>query len=232
MMKHIAHRLGLKKSMRETPTLRSRKAYAQWANRYPAAAHNMLMQAEERAMKTLMPDVRGKVVLDLACGTGRWGHWALQQAAQRVIGVDNSLSMLRHGVLQQVIQGQMDAIPLASTGIDVVICGLATGHLPANRLEDTFRELYRVLKPGGIAVISDFHPFLAWSGAQRTFTTDDGRVLAVEHYLHSYADYFQYASSARLQLTAVEETYDDQQSRPLVLALALTKSDTSRNNPI
>ncbi len=80
-------------------TLPSRHAYAQWAKTYPAEAHNVLMQVEQTALLDLMPPMQQSRVLDLGCGTGRWGKLALANEATEVIGFDNSLPMLRAGIL-------------------------------------------------------------------------------------------------------------------------------------
>lgn len=42
----------------------------------------------------LESDVRGKRVLDLACGTGRWSRWACRAGAEEVVGVDLSPAMV------------------------------------------------------------------------------------------------------------------------------------------
>lgn len=220
-------------SKRHTPVLESKSAYAQWAQHYPAQAHNPLMQAEEAAMKNLMPSLAGKRVLDLACGTGRWGRWSQAQAAASVVAVDNSWPMLRQADLPARVLAEMDSLPLAVQSIDVVICALALGHLSHRRFMLSMREIARVMKPGAFALISDFHPFLAWQGAQRTFQGDDGRTYAVEHYLHSYADYWKAAQAASLSIDAVQEAiHPDQQGKnmPLVLLLRLTKAPVPSHN--
>jgi malonyl-CoA O-methyltransferase len=226
-MKRLFHRLLARLTGEQLPPrlpeLPSRTAYAQWAANYTPSAHNPLMQAEEQAMQKLLPALAGRTVLDLACGTGRWGAWAQGQGARLVLGLDNSAAMLRNGVLSRSGQAEMDALPLSNASVGVIICGLATGHLPTERLQAALHEMARVLVPGGAACISDFHPFLAWSGAQRTFTTAGGQTLAVEHYRHSYADYFRYATLAGLRLTGVEEVFSADEKLPLVLALQLTK---------
>ncbi len=60
------------------PLLTSLDAYARWAEAYPPQAHNALMRAEEQAVRALLPALDGQIVLDLACGTGRWGLIALE----------------------------------------------------------------------------------------------------------------------------------------------------------
>lgn len=207
-------------------TLSSLAAYAQWAPTYPAVPHNVLMQAEHQAMLNLMPTLLDRVVLDLACGTGRWGQWALAHGASSIIGIDNSHAMLSHAKLQHRIQAGMTALPLPDESVDVVLCGLALGHLPTISMQLAIQEMGRVLRPNGSALISDFHPILAWSGAQRTFTAPSGKVYAVEHHIHRYTDYFGIAMHTDLQISGIEEPShpDTPDDKPLVLALRLTKA--------
>ena len=185
------------------PTLNSLEAYAQWAQHYPPHAHNALMQAEEAAMRDLLPEIQGKCVLDLACGTGRYGLLAATAHASRTIGFDNSPAMLAANQSKRLALATSEAIPLAAHSIDVVLCGLALGHLP--QLAPSIREIGRVLRPNGWALVSDFHPFVFFNGGQRTFTASDGRTYAVEHYPHLYADYHQAAKMANLAITDVVE---------------------------
>jgi malonyl-CoA O-methyltransferase len=70
---------------RPPPILPSIAAYALWADHYPPHAHNVLMQTEQIAMLDMLPDVSGRVVLDLACGTGRYSLLARARGASRVI---------------------------------------------------------------------------------------------------------------------------------------------------
>ncbi|MCQ3930337.1 MAG: biotin synthase [Chloroflexi bacterium] len=207
-------------------TLLSQSAYAQWAKTYPAEAHNLLMQVEQTALLDLLPPLQDKRVLDLGCGTGRWGKLALANGATDVIGLDNSLPMLQAGILETIAQAEMSNLPLASNSIDVMLCGLAMGHLTPTAMRRAISEMGRALKPGGVALISDFHPFQAWQGGQRTFTGDDGRTYAVEHYIHNYADYFDAGQSAGLTLDAVREPCHPNVGGgkiPLILALRFVK---------
>jgi SAM-dependent methyltransferase len=80
---------------------------------------------------------------------------------------------------------------------------LALGHLA--RLQPSLREISRVLKAGGCALISDFHPFIFLSGQRRTFTAPDGHTYAVEHYPHLYSDYQQAADHAGFKIERVLE---------------------------
>lgn len=178
-------------------------------------AHNALMELEQAAMIDLMPPLADRIVLDLASGTGRYGLIAQQRGARQVIALDNSAAMLASNPLSMRVSASMSRLPLNSKSIDVVICGLALGHLPY--LRSAFGEIARVLKPGGVALISDFHPFAYLGGARRTFTASDGRVYAVEHYPHLYSDYHAAASDFGLRLDALREPIYAASSAPVVI---------------
>jgi malonyl-CoA O-methyltransferase len=194
-------------------------AYAQWAATYPPHAHNLLMETEEAAMRDLMLPLEGLTVLDLACGTGRYGLMAKEQGAERVIGLDNSAAMLLASPLRLRVLATTEALPLGSQSVDVLLCGLALGHLPELAL--SIREMARILRPGGWALVSDFHPFIYLNGARRTFTTADGKTYAVEHYPHLYSDYHRAVSEVGLHIEAVAEPQLN--GAPVVIVYRLRK---------
>ncbi len=220
MLRRLRRRLGV-----PPPTLASSAAYARWAASYPPHAHNPLMQVEETAMLDLLPSLAGQTVLDLACGTGRYGLIAAGRGAA-VISLDNSAAMLARNPARWRALASSEAIPLPDAAVNGVLCGLALGHLP--QLAPSLREISRVLKPGGWALVSDFHPLLYLSGRRRTFTAPDGQTYAVEHYAHLYSDYHAAAQQAGLLITAVAEPRRQPPSAvhdlPVVLVLRLQKS--------
>jgi ubiquinone/menaquinone biosynthesis C-methylase UbiE len=163
------------------------------------------MQIEQAAMERLMPTLADRDVLDLACGTGRYGLLAQKTGARWVVGADNSRAMLRAGALRPLAEATMTDLPFAAQSFDVVICGLAVGHLPADGMRRTMSEIARILSPGGEALISDFHPFLSLRGGQRTFRTLDGTRYAVEHYAHLASDYYDAISAAGLSVSGMAE---------------------------
>lgn len=224
-------------------TLASNDAYALWAASYSPTAHNQLMQIEQAAMLALMPSLAGRDVLDLACGTGRYALIARKADARRVIGIDSSAAMLKagwgftsppsRGVLSEfgeresassvkLALSNMDAIPFAAASFDVILCGLATGHLLPERMRASLHEMARILRRGGAALISDFHPFMFLSGGRRTFTAPDGTPYAVKHYPHLIADYFEASRAAGLTLDALAEPYAEGMNAPAVLVLRLS----------
>lgn len=99
--------------------------------------------------------VKGKRVLDIACGEG-YGAAALQKAgAAHVIGVDISESVCLHARNKYRLdarQGTAEQIPLLSKSIDLVVSFETIEHVPnPSRFLD---ECVRVLVPEGRVIIS------------------------------------------------------------------------------
>lgn len=181
------------------------EAYARWAATYPPAPHNLLMEMEQAAMLELLPEVRSKVALDLACGSGRYANLLRERGTANVIGLDLSREMLTAAPSPQkkLLQGDLCALPLASESFDLVVCGLAVGHI--ENLRSVIAEASRVLHAGGDLLYSDFHPFGALAGWQRTFRAKDGKEYAVRHFTHWYEDHVAACRAAGLEITAVRE---------------------------
>jgi demethylmenaquinone methyltransferase/2-methoxy-6-polyprenyl-1,4-benzoquinol methylase len=103
---------------------------------------------------------RGMKVLDVAMGTAAVASGAVQLVGPegRVYGVDPSVGMIAearkrfHG---PVTRGVADELPFADDLFDFVTMGIALRHVAD--LATTFREYYRVLKPGGTLWILEGH---------------------------------------------------------------------------
>ncbi|GIK40987.1 MAG: biotin synthase [Chloroflexota bacterium] len=194
--------------------------YAQWAKNYPAQAHNPLMEIEERAMLSLLPDdLSSQVCLDLACGSGRYMKLMQSRRAQQIFGVDYSADMLLQAINSQfsihnsqLARSAFLALPFAASTFDLITCGLAVGH--EKNLDRTLAEIARVLRVGGAVIYSDFHPFAALSGWQRSFKTGSGHTVTLEHYLHLYSDHQRACQAAGLTIMAVREPVAGEHAPP------------------
>jgi malonyl-CoA O-methyltransferase len=151
-----------------------------WAENYPPYAHNLLMEVEERALREIFPAVRGKRVLDLASGTGRYAR-VLDEQGARVTALDFSYEMLMRADMNLTrTQGDMSVLPFASGAFEMIVCGLAVGHV-AN-LPNALQEMARTLRRGGTLLYSDFHAGTQqW---QRTFRSGN-QTFAVKHHARS-----------------------------------------------
>jgi malonyl-CoA O-methyltransferase len=130
--------------------------------------------------------------------------------------------MLRQGRPAHPAEGLMSQLPYPAAQFDLIVCGLAVGHIVTPRLWATLAEGARVLRPGGLFLLSDVHPVQAWRGAKRTFQAG-GVTLAVEHYIHSYADYHAAARQVGLLIEAVQEVPAQLDQAPVLLAICLKK---------
>jgi len=102
----------------------------------------------------------GMKVLDVAIGTGAVARGAVQLVGPtgRVVGVDPSANMIaqaRKHFSGPISRGVAERLPFRDAEFDFVTMGIALRHVPD--LVATFREYYRVLKPGGTMWILEGH---------------------------------------------------------------------------
>jgi SAM-dependent methyltransferase len=112
-------------------------------------------EAVEQAILDACPGRRGGTLLDLGCGEGRLTMALAQRVgSDRVIGVDiwePSLAAARALGVETVRHDMREPLPFADTTIDVVHSNQVIEHLPDTDL--FLREIRRVLRPGGYALI-------------------------------------------------------------------------------
>jgi ubiquinone/menaquinone biosynthesis C-methylase UbiE len=177
--------------------------YERWAQSYPPVPHNPLMRAEQALMRRLWPAARGRRVLDLACGSGRYAQLLAGEGAAAVFALDRSPQMLRQVAGATLVQASMMRLPFADGIFDTVVCGLAVGHAPD--LQAWMREAARVLAPQGALVYSDFHPQAAGAGHTRRFRDPQGGEHCVPHHRHTLADHLDAAAGAGLTVEVIRE---------------------------
>lgn len=178
-------------------------AYARWAPLYPPVAHNPLMRVEQLAMRASWPDLRGRRVLDLACGSGRYSRLIRASGASLVVSLDFCLPMLRRLPGCGRVCASMMQLPFREGAFEAVICGLAVSH--AQDIDAWMREVGRVLERGGVLLYSDFHPEASAAGLTRSFKDADGVSRTVPHRVYSVESQLSAATHAGL---AVEEIWE------------------------
>jgi len=110
----------------------------------------------------------GDKVLDVGCGTGNLTLTAQRYAGASgsAYGIDASPEMIavaqkkarRSGSGTAFEVGLIEAIAYPDATFDVVISRLVIHHLPDDLKRQGFREIYQVLKPGGLFFLADFKP--------------------------------------------------------------------------
>ncbi len=111
----------------------------------------------------------GSQALDLACGTGKWSPYWLQNLPEsgRLIALDYSPAMLaetrarleetdeNYQAKTLLVRGDAYALPFADSSFNLVFTGFWLSHVPSDRLYGFLSEIKRVLKPGGSLLAFD-----------------------------------------------------------------------------
>jgi SAM-dependent methyltransferase len=105
----------------------------------------------------VQPLVRGKTVLDAACGEG-YGSYLLAQTAQDVFGIDISAEAIGHARARYAapnlhyLEGSATKLPLPAASVDCIVSFETIEHLAEQA--EMLAEFRRVLAPSGVLVIS------------------------------------------------------------------------------
>jgi len=139
-------------------------------------------------LRALLPDLRGRSVLDLGCGFGWFCRWARQQGAAQIFGIDVSEKMLakaRGTTPDPAItytRADMEQLDLPAKVFDLVYSSLAL-HYVENLIGLMF-QTHRSLVPGGSLVFSVEHPiFTAPSQPEWSRNTVGHKTWLVDRYL-------------------------------------------------
>ncbi|MEV0703238.1 class I SAM-dependent methyltransferase [Saccharopolyspora sp. NPDC050389] len=175
----------------------------------------------------LLGDVRGKRVLEVGCGAASCSRWLADQGAHPV-GLDISAGMLRHaveggersGTAVPLVQASADCLPFADGSFDLA-CSAFGGVPFVADAGAVFREVARVLRPGGRWVFAVTHP-MRWifpddpgpTGLTATHSyfdrtpylevDDAGRATYVEHH-RTLGDFVRQLAGAGLHLVDLIE---------------------------
>src|SRR6202023_2731004 len=114
------------------------------------------------ALQALLPELRGRAVLDLGCGFGWFCRWARQHGAAPGPGMDVSWKM-RDGVraaprdaARTYTRADIEQLELPRGSFNLVYSALALHYM--ENLDGLISAVYRSLVPGGSFVFSVEHP--------------------------------------------------------------------------
>jgi 2-polyprenyl-3-methyl-5-hydroxy-6-metoxy-1,4-benzoquinol methylase len=125
---------------------------------------------EWHVFKEMLPDLRGKDVLDLGCGLGWHCRYAIENGAESVTGIDISEKMLAKAKEINNLEGisykrmALEDAEFSAGSFDVVLSSLALHYTP--EYEVLVRNIYHWLRPRGLLVFSVEHPVFTAEGRQ------------------------------------------------------------------
>jgi SAM-dependent methyltransferase len=153
-------------------TTRVSELFERAAPRY--AAGNPLLVVERPATEALLPPLAGLRVLDLGSGPGHYARLSHTQGARLAVSLDLASAMVRAAPAPRV-RADAESLPFPRDAFDAVVAALVLSH--TTHPERLLGEMARVLRPGGVGVISDLHPVAGQLGWDRTFADEGGETL-------------------------------------------------------
>ena len=170
----------------------------------------------------VLEELKNRDVLEVGCGAAQFGIELARRGA-RVVGIDLSGEQIRHaraniksaGVTMKALRRNAEKTQLPDGSFDVVVSDFAAGFMD---LEALFREIARVLRPGGYCALSWTSPILdcmtgageppllsfKYSYFDRTPWVDGGRDSTYE-FKRTYGDWVRAFAGAGLVLEDLVE---------------------------
>ncbi|MEK6961304.1 MAG: class I SAM-dependent methyltransferase [Nanoarchaeota archaeon] len=121
-----------------------------------AEVYGLFSQAEDAPKKVaewIIPKIRGKAVLDIGCGGGKYAG-LLASEAIGYFGIDSSYEQI--GIAREAYpdgifaQGCASRLPVHSQSVDTAIAAWAIGSIRGDRRrQNAIMEAGRVVRPGG-----------------------------------------------------------------------------------
>jgi demethylmenaquinone methyltransferase/2-methoxy-6-polyprenyl-1,4-benzoquinol methylase len=155
---------------------RVREMFASIAGRYDLLNHLLSGNIDRRWRRLVAKTLSGTLanpearVLDVACGTGDLSLTLFESGEAQIIGIDFCRPMLeiagakasKLGISLPFVEGDALRLPFADRSFEITTIAFGLRNLTS--VEVGFRELLRVLKPGGKVAVLEFSkprtPFL------------------------------------------------------------------------
>ena len=129
------------------------------------------------ALLSMMPDLKGKRVLDLGCGYGEHCKLFVDRGAKRVLGIDISKKMLEIAEAEnsdpkiEYRNMPMENVSSISETFDVAVSSLALHYV--EDFAGVVKSVYHLLNQGGIFLFSQEHPLVTCHSRGSRWTKDE-----------------------------------------------------------
>jgi len=203
-------------------------AYDEWSHTYDDDP-NVTKELDQRVTAEVLGTMRGKLALELGCGTGK-NTASLADRFESVVAVDFSAGMLRRArenvSAANVTFLEADLLkrwPCADRCVDLATINLVLEHVAD--LTPVYAEAARVLRPGAQLFVCELHPFRQYKGTQARFEKQ-GQTVRIPAHRHDVSDFLSAASASGLALSQLREwwTDDDRQGAPRLISFLFQQS--------
>ena len=113
-------------------------------------------------MSSFLPQEKDLTVLDLGCGNGYWTK-LLAKKYKKVVGIDNSQNLIQiaknkrqlSNIEYKLVEIEAD-FPFNNDSFDLVFSNMVIHYI--KNINKLAQELYRIIKPNGLIILSFAHP--------------------------------------------------------------------------
>ena len=230
-----------KMSSQNVSNLPTTMAYDKWSEVYDTDG-NFLQALDTMEMRSLLPQMLSKIklpipwkIVDLGCGTGRNTSLLLPLPTRSVVGLDASSKMLdlaRFKLAQSTVdpnaisQGPEEIIfevydmlkdpnpPKCALNADGLISTLVLEHIPPLPF---FKTVYRILRLGGVAIITNMHPEMGQISQAGFVDPSTGQKIRPISYVHKISDVLAEAKDQGFEIVGDigEQRVDEELSKHL-----------------
>lgn len=183
--------------------------YGEWAETYENSVPDQLDIRILEQIKSVSWQGT-KECLDLACGTGRIGHWLKGKTVSVIDGIDLTPEMLKKAEAKKLYRN-LAVGSVENTQIDhrydLIVMSLVDEHLANLKL--VYREAARLSEDNAQFVVVGMHPFFFMTGMPTHFKGKHGNSTAIETHIHLMSDHVRAAFSAGWQLQEMHEDVID-----------------------
>lgn len=116
-------------------------------------------------MKSILPSLKNKTILDLGCGSGDMDMYFIENGAKKVVAVDISKNMINEGKNKYNCEKihfkvlKMEEISKINGKFDIVYSSLAFHYV--KDFDRLIKNIYKLLKPKGILIFSQESPLVS-----------------------------------------------------------------------
>lgn len=163
--------------MKEDQNVYDNKIFFEGYKKIRKQKNNYNSLQEQPAIKSLLPDLKGKKVLDLGCGYGENCSYFIEIGAKNVIGVDISKKMLEVAQKEnthiniEYLEKNMDDIGEIQEKFDIVYSSLALHYI--KDFKKLLININNLLNEGGLFIYSQEHPLTTAHEKGKRWTRDE-----------------------------------------------------------